>query len=182
MMFTEDEKKAFYRVIMSRRSVRSYRDQEIPREVLERILETGRRAASAANRQPWRFVVAARSQEHPIYGLLAGRTLQQAPVIIIGLVDRSRAWVRKGDGMSYGWVDVTIALTEMILAATAEGLGTCWVAAFDSAEASRILELPEELAPVALVTLGYPLESLGVDEKDRLPFSEVVDWGSLPQE
>ena len=181
-MFTDEEKNSFYRIIMSRRSVREYLEKEVPLEVLERVLEIGRRAASAANRQPWRFVVARRSEGHPLYELLAGRTLGEAPVLIVGLADRSRAWVRKGDGVNYAWVDVTIALAEMILAATAEGLGTCWVAAFDPAQAGRILELPDDLEPVAMVTLGYPVQPLQVEEKNRQAFPGVVGWGRLPGE
>ncbi len=145
----EMNERDFLPVVHSRRSVRTFRPDPVPREALERILEVGRRAASAANRQPWHFVVAEKSAGHPLHRLLEGRSQVDAPVLIMGLADRRPAWVRKGDGINYAWVDTTIALTEMILAATAEGLGTCWVAAFDPAEARRLLKLPSEVDPVA---------------------------------
>ncbi len=173
-----EERDSFYRVIHSRRSVRTFRPDPVSREALDRILEVGRRAASAANRQPWYFVVAEKAAGHPLYRLIEGRSLVGAPALIMGLADRRPAWVRKGDGINYAWVDTTIALTEMILAATAEGVGTCWVAAFDPAEARRLLRLPSEVDPVAMIALGYPEEPLAPHEKDRHPPERVIGWGS----
>lgn len=176
-MFSDREKEIFYRIIKSRRSVREFRDREIPDDVLERVLETGRRSASAANRQPWYFVIARKSEGHSLYNLLYGRKFQNAPVIIMGVADRNQAWERKSDQVNYAWVDVTIALTEMILAATAEGLGTCWVAAFDDAEARRILGLREGLDPVSMVVLGYPVDPLVVESKDRKEMPDIIRKG-----
>jgi nitroreductase len=176
-MTEERERKAFYQVVHSRRSVRRFKPDPVPREALERILEVGHRAASAANRQPWHFVVAEKSPSSLLHRLLEGRSMVEAPVLIMGLADRRPAWVRKGDGINYAWVDTTIALTEMILAATAEGFGTCWVAAFDPAEARRLLKLPPEVDPVALIALGHAEEPLAPHEKDRRPVESVIGWG-----
>jgi nitroreductase len=177
-MTQESERKGFYQVVHSRRSVRRFKPDPVPREALERILEIGHRAASAANRQPWHFVVAEKSPTSILHRLLEGRSMADAPVLIMGLADRRPAWVRKGDGINYAWVDTTIALTEMILAATAEGLGTCWIAAFDDAEARRILRLPETADPVALVSLGWPVEPLAPTDKDRRAPTDVIRRGS----
>lgn len=177
-MTGSQDREAFYRVARSRRSHRDFQERDIPEEVLERILETGRRSASAANRQPWRFLVARRSEAHPIYDLLRVPGFRKAPVVVMGLADRREAWVRRWDGTNYAWVDVTIALTEMILAATAEGLGSCWVAAFDVAEARRLLELPPEVDPVAMVVLGWPIEPLAEQkDKDRKDLREILQPG-----
>jgi nitroreductase len=176
-MTRRTDRDAFYRVARSRRSVRSFQAREIPHEVLERILETGRRSASAANRQPWIFLVARRREGHPLYSLLAEK-FRDAPVLLAGLADTSRAWVRRGDGVNFAWVDVTIALTEMILAATAEGVGSCWVAAVDVDGARRTLGLPAGVDLVSLVVLGYPREPLTETPKDRRGLDEVVRRGS----
>ncbi len=176
-MFDEKDRESFYRIIQSRRSVRSYLEDEVPEESLMRILETGRRAASAANCQPWYFLVARRRDDHPLYKLLRGRSFEKAPVVILGLADRERAWVRKWDGANYARVDLSIALTEMILAATAEGLGTCWIAAFDPAEARRLLNIPPGLDPVSMFSLGYPAEPLKEEEKDRRSMDDILRRG-----
>jgi nitroreductase len=177
-MSSDQRREAFQVVLATRRSVREFSPDDVSEEILVRILETGRRAASAANRQPWYFVVARKAENHPLYGLLEGRNLGQAPLLIAGLADRARAWTRRGDGVNYAWVDVTIALTEMILAATAEGLGTCWIAAFDDARARAILGLPPEVEPVCLVALGWPREPLLPVEKDRRGLDEIVRRGT----
>ncbi len=176
-MLTQQERDSFYKIVASRRSVREFQEREIPPDVLQRILQTGRRAPSAANRQPWYFMAVTRAEGHPLYDLLYVKGFRNAPVLLVGLADRRRAWVRKSDGANYAWVDVAIALTEMILAATAEGLGTCWIAAFDSVEARRVLGLPPEVDPVSLVALGWPTEPLEPVEKDRKSLTEILRQG-----
>ncbi|HHD12118.1 MAG TPA: nitroreductase, partial [Deltaproteobacteria bacterium] len=89
----------------------------------------------------------------------------------------SKAWVRKADGRNYAWVDVTIAVTEMIGAATAEGLGTCWVAAIEPEKVKEILGIPDGIDVVAIIVIGYPVEELKVEEKSRKPLSEIIHWG-----
>ncbi len=177
-MTGSNDREAFYRVAQSRRSVREFQEKDIPDDVLDRVLETGRRSASAANRQPWCFVVARKRDNHPLYGLLFGRGFQKAPVIVAGLADPGQAWVRKSDGANYAWVDVAIAMTEMILAATAEGLGSCWIAAFDTEAARRIIGFPGNIVPVSLVAMGYPVKPLAVESKDRKSRDTVIRWGA----
>jgi nitroreductase len=178
-MFADAMREAFYTIIKSRRSIREFLEDDIPDEVLDRILETGRRSASAANRQPWEFVVARRREDDPLYALVAGRSFEQAPVLVMGLADRRQGWLRRQDRVNYAPMDVAIALTEMILAATAEGLGTCWVAAFDPAAARAILALPETVDPVGMMALGRPVEPLRVEEeKPRKSLNEIVRRGS----
>ncbi len=175
----KDPKGLFYQILRSRRSVREYQDMPIAKDILERILETGRLAASAANCQPWDFIVM--DQNHPkreeLNQVFYKDGFLKAPVVIAACAESEKAWVRSADGANYAWVDVTIAVTEMILAATAEGIGTCWVASFDLEKARRILNIPKNIELVTLLTLGYPLEPLDIQEKNRKPMSEILHTG-----
>jgi nitroreductase len=146
----------FYDVIEQRRSVRAYRKEAVADEKLERVLNAARLAPSAANRQPVHFCVirgeALKAKMLEVYGQ---QWFVDAPVIICACARPSEAWVR-GDGKSYADVDVTIAVDHLILAATAEGLGTCWIGAFKPDKLRTVLNLPKDLEPVALTPLGYP--------------------------
>ncbi|MDF2935407.1 MAG: nitroreductase, partial [Paenibacillaceae bacterium] len=95
----------------------------------------------------------------------------QAPYILGVCALPGKAWVRR-DGKNYSDVDVSIVMDHMILAASAQGLGTCWVGAFDAGITREILGLDEELEPVAFTPLGYPLDALA--GKVRKPLEELV--------
>jgi len=149
----------FYEVIKKRRSIRGYEDRAVEEDKLKRILEAARIAPSAANRQPWYFVVVKREDvKENLKGAYNKEWFWKAPVIICACGIEKEAWRRK-DGKSYLDVDVSIAMDHLILAATAEGLGTCWIAAFDSSEVKRILNLPRGIEPIVLTPLGYPATS-----------------------
>jgi nitroreductase len=145
--------------IRKRHSVRAYIAKEIPAEKLDRVLEAGRLAPSAGNIQPWHFVVVTNQQKRNM--LSKGRFakfLAESPVVIVGCGDRvsSPNW--------YG-VDTAIALQNMVLTATSEGLGTCWVGSFDENQVRRLLGIPEKFRVVALLALGYPREELDLGSK-----------------
>lgn len=175
----ENKSELFYQVLRSRRSVRQYADKEIPREALDRILETGRLSPSAANGQPWSFIVI--SKGHPkwteLHEAFYKDGFRKAPVVIAACAQPAKAWVRKEDSSNYAWVDVAIAVTEMILAATAEGIGACWVASFDLAKARKILNVPDGTEIVTLLTLGYPTEPLDIRKKDRKYMDQILHTG-----
>jgi len=107
----EEKLKSFYELFTRRKSIRDFSERDIDNEVLDRILEIGRRAPSAANCQPWHFIVL-RKKTREDFDELLKKNFASAPVIIVGCAEREKAWVRKADGMNYAWVDVTIALTE----------------------------------------------------------------------
>ena len=137
--------------IRRRKSVRAYDPTPVPKEKLEIILEAARLAPSAENRQPWYFIVVTDPEKRKQIaksGRFAG-FLKKSPVVIVGCGDRKA---------SPKWyvVDVTIAMQNMVLAATGEGLGTCWVGSFDEELVKRLLKIPEHLKMVALLTVGYP--------------------------
>lgn len=161
--------------IRARRSVRAYEAKDIPEEVLLRVLEAGRLAPSAMNLQPWHFVVVRDAERRK--ALSAGRFagfLKEAPVAIVGCADKKR---------SQKWcvIDTTIALQNMVLMATAEGLGTCWVGSFDEDKVKSLLKIPEDFTIVAILAMGYAREKLGIASKlvrarNRKQLEQVVSF------
>ncbi len=139
-------------------SVRAYRSDPVPDELLSRVLEAGRLAPSACNLQPWHFIVV----RDPARRAELGRAYPKdwfasAPVQIALCVEPARAW-RRSDGKSYVDVDGAIAMDHMTLCATELGLGTCWIGAFNPAVIREVLGLPEGIEPLALTPLGYPAD------------------------
>lgn len=175
----EDREKlnAFYDLVERRKSVREFADRNIEPEKLSRLVLTLNRAQSAANRQPWHFIVVEKKGRAALDELLYKEGFRSAPVIIAACAEPKTAWVRKADGVNYAWVDVTIAVTEMIGAATAEGLGTCWIASLEPEKVKSVLGIPEEIDIVALIALGYPKAGLVREEKSRKPLGDIIHYG-----
>ena len=98
-----------------------------------------------------------------------------APCYIIMCADHSVSWKRRIDNKDFADVDVSIATEHICLAATEQGLGTCWVCNFDPAVLKENFSLPEHINPVAIISLGYEQEKLEI-EKNRKPLSEIVKW------
>jgi nitroreductase len=171
----------FYKVISTRRSIRKYKPIPVEEEKLNRILEAARIAPSAGNRQPWHFIVIKdeeiknRLKEAKVY-YHENRNWEwfySAPVIICVCGEPSKSWVRK-DGRDYRDVDVAITFDHLILAATVEGLGTCWIGAFDPIAAKKVLGIPEGIEPIAFTPLGYPDEA--PPPKERKSINEIIRW------
>ncbi len=168
----------FYTLINSRESVRQYNpDESIDKEKLLRILEAGRLAPSAANFQPWKFIVVSGepllSQVKSCYGR---DWLNDAPHILIVVGDKTRAWTRAYDGYNTIETDLTIAMDHMILAAENEGIGTCWIAAFDPVKLRNILKMNQNEVVFAFTPLGYPIDGYLKKEKIRKALDEIVVW------
>jgi len=164
----------YYEVIRKRRSIREYENREIERDKLKRILEAARIAPSATNAQPWCFIVIRKTEvKEKLKAAYPRPWFWTAPVVICACGIKIQAW-RRSDGKSYLDVDVAIAMDHLILAATAEGLGTCWIGAFDPTEVKRILHLPAGVEPIALTPLGYSAAS--PEPKPRKPWEEVIRY------
>jgi nitroreductase len=163
----------FLQLARQRVSIRAYKPDPVEEEKLEQVLEAGRLAPSACNRQPWGFVVIRDPERRRALKAAYDREwFASAPLIIAVCCDTRAAWRRSYDGVSYAWADAAIAVDHMTLAAADLGLGTCWVCAFDPSVVRRLLELPEHVEPFALLPLGYPAEPGRA--KDRKPSSAVV--------
>ena len=137
--------------IKCRRSVRSYRPEEVTDEILVKLLEAARLAPSAMNFQPWRFIVV-RSEEKKTRianSGFFGRFMTQAPVVIVACGDtRSNYYIH----------DTCIALEHIVLYATSIGLGTCWIVSYDEKTIKEMLDIPEKFSIVAILSIGYSLE------------------------
>jgi len=164
--------------IRNRRSVREFASREIPAEILERMKEALRLAPSACNYQPWKFVLV---QDESLRQQIAEachrqRFIADAPVIVVGVGLPDQAFKHMGGHGNSVEVDVAIALDHLTLAAAEEGLGTCWIGAFDEAAVSKLIATPKGSRIVALMPLGYPARAnlLGPGaEARRKPPGEV---------
>ena len=165
----------FQELIRQRYSVRAYRPDPVPDDLLRDVLEAARLAPTAHNNQPFRLVVmhtAGRYDDlRPIY---LREWFLQAPLLICICGLAEQAWVRRQDGRSYLDIDIGIVFDHLTLAATAHGLGTCWIAAFDADAARQALRLPPEIEPIAFTPLGYPADARRA--KQRRPLEELVHW------
>ena len=145
--------------IRSRRSVRSYAaGKPIPAEVMARMRQALRLAPSACNIQPWHFILVTDGslRRHVAQAAKGQDWVAQAPVLVVGCGFPGKAYQRMGGYGNSVDVDLAIALDHLTLAAVAEGLGTCWIGAFDEARVKRLLGIPEDVKVVAMTPLGYP--------------------------
>lgn len=140
--------------VIRRRSIRKYRPSEIPREHLLEILEAGRLAPSAGNRQPWRFIVVRDpDQRRRLAEAARGQMfIADAAAVLVAIADpeASPRWCEK---------DVMIAMENMVLAATELGYGSCYIGAFEEEGVKSLLKIPDGLRVVALLPIGVPDEA-----------------------
>jgi len=143
--------------IRTRRSVRAYKPDPVPPAALKRVLDCARMAPSANNVQPWHFIVVRDAVKRRQLAEAAADQmfLAEAPVVIVCCGRRyTDRWSWLGAHMYL--VDCAIAFDHLTLAARGEGLGTCWIGAFDPAKIRKILRLPEDVEPLAMTPLGKP--------------------------
>ena len=160
--------------IRSRRSVRKYQPRDIEAEKLQQVLEAGRLAPSANNRQLWKFIVVrdAQIRQKLVKACCDQAFIAQAPIVII--ICATDAERRMRSGMRVAAVDPTIATDHMTLAATSLGLGTCWIGAFHPQEVATVANLPADVVPIHVLPLGYPDES--PPPRPRKSPEEVICW------
>lgn len=152
--------------IRERRSIRKFKEEPVPQHLLMQVLEAGRIAPSAGNRQPWKFLVvtdaATRQKLVPI--CRNQEFVGQAGAVIVACApDPSLKW---------HLVDVAIAVDHMTLAAHQLGLGTCWIGAFEPEPVKALLGIPEEVKVVCLLPVGIP--AMAGTEKPRKSMAEVT--------
>ena len=162
-------------VVKTRRSIRNYQDKPVEEEKLLRILDAARLSPSAVNFQPWDFIVIQDSTAKQRLSRAYKRPwFAKAPVIIVTCATPEKAW-KRSDGEEFWKIDAAIATQTLIMAATAEGLGTCWIGAFDEKIAKETLGIPENMRVVAMTPLGYAAEQKG-QVSERRPLSEIFRY------
>ncbi|WP_372847244.1 nitroreductase family protein [Pontiella sp.] len=166
----------FIELAEKRCSIRSYTSEPVAEEVLQEILQAGNLAPTAKNLQPFQFVVVrAASGLDALAAAYPAPFFREAPVAVVVCVETEKGWVRnRYDNKNYAEVDAAIAIDHMTLAATDNGLGSCWIGAFDPAMVREAMGLPEGIEPLAILLLGHPKEK--GREKVRKPLSELVRY------
>ncbi len=146
-----------YEVMRRRRSIRGFKPVPIPPAALERICEAVRLAPTACNLQPFRFLLVQSPEKKAAVCdcYKRGTWLATAPLIVVALGNRGTAWKRL-NGTPAHVIDTSIALEHLVLAAEAEGLGSCWICAFDQDELHRTLGVSDDWEVVAMTPVGYP--------------------------
>lgn len=166
-------------IIRERKSVRKYKEDSIPEEVLFRVLEAARLAPSGKNLQPWKFIIVKdRTLKEELAEASAGQFfIAKAPVIIVACGFPDYCYAHMGRYMKSWSVDVTIAVEHLILVAQEEGLGTCWIGSFEEQDVKSILNVPENVKVLALTPLGYPDEE--PRDRGRKTLEEIVSYDTF---
>jgi nitroreductase len=157
--------------IRTRRSIRKYTKDPVEDEKIQTCLEAAQWAPSASNKQPWNFIVVRNeetrkklSEMHPY-----GRFMRDSPVVFVVLGDPDL-------NPKYYLMDACIATQNLLLAAHAQGLGTCWMGVIDASfekDMKTLLKIREPLRILCCVSMGYPDESR---TSSRRPLSDIVSY------
>ena len=164
---------SFIDTILTRRSIRRYEKQDIPKDVLDKILEAGRQAPSAGNKQPWHFIVLS---DYDIKEKLShgkwNTFVKDSAVTIVGC-----GYIGDEYGRKWSTVDISIALQNMVIAAWGLGIGSCWIGDFKEAEVKSLLNIPEDRKVIALVTFGYPAEK--IESRQKKPIDDIGSYNKF---
>ena len=166
----------FKELMKTRCSIREYHENKVNHTLLEQVINAGRLAPSAANRQPWKFVVidddVLLNKIKPSY---PRDWFYKVPSLIIIYGNHEISWKRSFDGKDHCDIDAAIAIDHMTLMATELGLGTCWVCHFDPSVINEIIPTDENWQPVAILTIGYPIQ-IAAPVKKRKEINEVLSY------
>jgi nitroreductase len=164
------------KVIKERRSVRRYKGDPFPEDVLLRVLEAARYSPSGKNLQPWKFIlVKDKDLKQKLAKASAGQSfIAQAPLVVVACGFPDDCYSRMGNYMKSWPVDVAIAIEHLILQAQEEGLGTCWIGAFEEREVKAILNVPDSVKVLALTPIGYPDEVPA--SRGRKSLDEIISY------
>jgi nitroreductase len=171
----------FFEVIKNRRSIRSFKNQPLPQETINQLIDAARMAPSAGNAQSWAFVLVTKPETKQALATaaLGQRWLEEAAAVFVVCADLQRAgdsYDERGRTL-YSIQDTSAAVENILLAATALGLGACWMGAFYEEKIAKVINAPDGMRPVALIPVGYPNESPRA--RSRRPSSEVVHLESF---
>ena len=165
-------------VILGRRSIRRFKSKAVPRKDLVEIVNAGRLAASAGNRQPWQFLLVDEkclvADLFASLGWLGGTPDEkQRPtaLVVVLLANPKDKWSAFADGGA--------AVQNMQLAAWEKGIGSCWIGSVDATTVSKYLKIPAELSVFSVLALGYPDEKPVIEESDSEISAKRDDKGVL---
>jgi nitroreductase len=172
--------KSFLDLAKSRYSVRKYEDRAVEAEKLTAILEVGRIAPTAANKQPCIFLVL--NNGGSIEKLCKACNPHGAPLAIIICADKNTAWVRPFDKANMVEIDSTIAADHMMMCAQDLGLSSCWITYFDPKIARKEFNIPDNVVPVNILAIGYSADEPQSPDRftqTRKPLDSMVRYSSF---
>jgi len=158
--------------ILKRYSCRAYADRAVEAEKLAQVFEAARLAPSAKNLQDWRFVAVTDNEKRSRLAAVTNRPEVFAKTGLMIVACSNSDYVMTC-GQAVGPIDVAIALEHISLQATELGLGTCWLGSFDAEKVREILGIPQGVAIIELMALGYP-EGEGGRRTGREPIEKIV--------
>jgi nitroreductase len=154
---------ALSEAIKGRRSIRTFKNQNVPDKMIAKLIDAARWAPSAGNIQPWEFVIITKPtvKKKLAQAALNQTHVEEAPVVIVVCADEKRAAMGYGNrGRTLYCIQDTAAATQnILLTAYSLGLGSCWIGAFNEDEAKEALNAPEGIRPLAIIPVGYPNET-----------------------
>lgn len=156
-------------IFRRRRSIRKYKADPVPMEQLETLVEAARWAPSAGNSQPWEFVLITDKKVVDILKMISPGWVMDAPAAIIMCLNtkRERAW---------SYIDLGAAMQNILLCAYSQGIGCCPIGSFLIQPLVDVLELPADLTPILIITVGYPNEAPSATQRfsvDELIFKRI---------
>jgi nitroreductase len=162
-------------LLKGRRSIRRYRPDPVPDDMIGQLLEAGQWAPSASNRQPWQFIlvrdeaILKQVAQHAAYYFIRWAHVEEAPLLIV-LCGEARNRIYR----QFLHEDIGLAGSQIMLQAHALGLGTCWIGGLDRKAIADVLKVPEHIDIVGLLTVGFPAEE--PEPPARKPLGEIVHY------
>ena len=184
----DSDKPCLQRLIQTRRSVRRFKSDPVPREMLIQCVEAARLAPSAENVQPWRFVIVddpqlkdelAKKAFSGIYS--ATRWASKAPVLVVILAELDILANRLGKqitGLHYYLIDIGIGGEHFVLQAHELGLGSCWIGWFSQKGVRKALNVPRKYKPVLMLAVGFP-DVVKFKEKKRRTLDDICWFNGI---
>ncbi|MBM3199492.1 nitroreductase family protein [Candidatus Woesearchaeota archaeon] len=170
--------------VIERRSVRNYLpDKPVPKEIVGKILDIARYAPSSGNLQNWKVILVS---DHAMKEELANAALKQkwitmAPLLLVvcnSVGDVKRLYKERGEFL-YSIQNVSAFVQNILLTAHSIGLGTCWIGAFDPEAVKRVLRIPDDVEPEAIISIGYAAEEFDAPSRKTIEQFCFFDiWGS----
>ena len=162
----------FLEIAKKRYACRKYSDKKVEKEKLEKILEAGRVAPTAANLQPQKILIMQKKESLDKLG--KGANIYNAPLAFVICSDKTKVWKRPFDGKDMADIDASIVTDHMMLEAASIGLNSVWICYFNPEIIKSEFNIPDNLEPINILAIGYSDENRSAGHLDtRKPIEEI---------
>lgn len=161
-----------FEAIKTRRSIRVYKKHRVPEDLILKVIDAARYAPSGANLQPWKFIVVTDPEMRKKIGagarfyFIKSHHVSEAPCLIVCLADLKKS--------KWAIIDTSMACQNLMLAAHASGLATCFIGIFDEEQVKKELEIPDNYKVIGLITLGFAAQNERMPA--RIPLKKIIYW------